>query len=125
MNFLETILAHKQEEIREARQHVSQEGLKSRPLFGRETFSLSEALRSTRPAVIAELKKASPSKGIIRTDFNPVQIAGQYIRGGANALSVLTDAQFFQGSLSFLETIRPIAPIPLLRKDFILDSYQL
>lgn len=125
MNFLETILKQKREEIRHSRRSTSVDGLKSRPLFGRQTHSLSEALRSSRPAVIAEIKRASPSKGIIRKDFDPVQIADQYIRGGASALSVLTDERFFQGNLSFLEAIRPNAPIPLLRKDFILDSYQL
>ena len=125
MNFLETILAHKRDEIRRARQYVSQEELKSRPLYCRQTLSLSGALRSSRPAVIAEVKKASPSKGIIRKDFNPVQIAGQYVHGGASALSVLTDGRFFQGEVSFLEAIRPFSPIPLLRKDFIIESYQL
>ena len=125
MNFLETILAHKREEIRLRRKSVSREMLKERPLYNRESLSLSLALRTSKPAVIAEVKKASPSKGIIRNDFDPVNIAGQYIRGGASALSVLTDRRFFQGDLTFLEAIRPISPIPVLRKDFILDSYQL
>jgi indole-3-glycerol phosphate synthase len=75
-------------------------------------------------SIIAEVKKASPSKGIIREDFDPVRIADQYIEAGASAISVLTDEPFFQGSLNYLEKISGMSPIPLLRKDFIVDPYQ-
>ena len=75
-------------------------------------------------SIIAELKKASPSAGIIRNPFNIEEIASSYIAAGANALSVLTDKHFFQGSLSDLKMLRAISPIPLLRKDFIVDEYQ-
>lgn len=75
--------------------------------------------------LIAEVKKASPSKGIIRPDFEPVSLAQSYCQGGAAAISVLTDEQFFQGSLSYLGLIREHVALPLLRKDFILDPYQL
>ena len=84
------------------------------------------ALRSDLPQVglIAEVKKASPSKGVIREDFDPVAIATEYASAGANCISVLTDNHFFQGHLDYLREIRSAVDVPLLRKDFILDEYQ-
>src|SRR5262249_52913808 len=76
-------------------------------------------------AIIAEVKKASPSAGILRNDFDPVGIADIYARSGAPAISVLTDAPFFQGHLSYLSAIRQAVSLPVLRKDFIIDRYQL
>jgi indole-3-glycerol phosphate synthase len=76
------------------------------------------------PRLIAELKKASPSAGLIRADFDPVEIAGTYARCGAAALSVLTDRAYFQGELAFIEAVKDAAPLPVLRKDFIIDEYQ-
>lgn len=76
-------------------------------------------------AVIAEIKKASPSKGVIREDFNPCKHAGQYEKGGASALSVLTDQPFFQGDLQYLKMVSRETSLPVLRKDFIVDFYQI
>jgi len=75
--------------------------------------------------IISEVKKASPSKGIIREDFDPLQIAQNYEKGGASAISVLTEPHFFQGNLDYLAGIRRYVGIPLLRKDFIVSKYQL
>jgi len=87
--------------------------------------ALSKRVNNSQNAVIAEVKKASPSKGIIRNDFDPVAIARSYEGGGASCLSVLTDVQYFQGADAYVEEIRKAVTLPLLRKDFMLDPYQI
>jgi len=86
--------------------------------------AIGERLAAGRPAVIAEIKKASPSKGVLRPDFRPAEIAQSYERGGAACLSVLTDVDFFQGSDYYLVEAREACRLPVLRKDFIIDPYQ-
>lgn len=90
---------------------------------GRRDFR--SALERRQPAVIAEAKKASPSKGLLAPDFDPAAIARAYHEGGAAALSILTDERFFQGALDYLEQARAAAPLPVLRKDFIIDAFQI
>jgi indole-3-glycerol phosphate synthase len=124
-DFLETILIRKREEVEAERKITRIEELRERPLFTAPKRSLASVLDGEGLAVIAEIKKASPSKGVIRKSFEHKQIARQYAEGGARALSVLTDDRFFQGKLSYLEEVRELLTVPLLRKDFIIDSYQL
>ena len=125
MNIFESILAHKRQEVESAKRTISLELLREMPIYKRQCFSLQNALRSNDIAIIAEIKKASPSKQIIRDNFDPLSIALEYVAGGASAISVLTDRQFFQGDIRFISDIRSSVPIPILRKDFIIDSYQL
>ena len=125
MNYLDIILEHKREEIvlRKARMPIAQ--LRALPGFLSPPRPFARVVAGARPGVIAEVKKASPSKQVIRRDFDPTAIAAAYAGGGAHALSVLTDERFFQGRLEYLAAIRTTTALPLLRKDFILDSYQL
>jgi indole-3-glycerol phosphate synthase len=125
---LQRILDRKREEVAERKA--------SRPLAGLEqviagqagTRGFAQALQRrvarAEPAVIAEVKRASPSRGVIREDFHPAQIAGSYRDGGAACLSVLTDVDFFQGSDAFLKEAREACDLPVLRKDFTVDPYQ-
>ncbi len=99
--------------------------LESMPGFSRPTLSLARVLNEPLLSVIAEAKKASPSKGVIREDFDVVSIAREYQDVGAAAVSILTEPLYFQGDITFLESCRPHIQIPILRKDFIVDTYQI
>jgi indole-3-glycerol phosphate synthase len=125
MNFLENILREKREEIVLRKRTVPLNALRDRPFYSRKSCSLVEALKEKTLAVIAEVKKASPSKGVLRVDFDPVTIAKEYAAAGASGLSMLTDEKYFQGKVESLEAIRSVVDLPILRKDFILDPYQL
>jgi indole-3-glycerol phosphate synthase len=122
---LDDIVAARRADVARAQREAPLAALRARPHYGEPRRGFAAALRARRPAVIAEVKKASPSKGVIRSDFDPVAIARGYAGAGAAAISVLTEARFFQGSLEHLEQIRVAVQVPLLRKDFIFDPYQL
>lgn len=121
---LDRIVAAKREEIAEHRRMRSVADLRSSPLYDEPRRGFLDRLREPGRAIIAEVKKASPSRGVIRADFDPIAIARGYEAAGARCLSILTDAPFFQGSLAVLEEVRRVTTLPLLRKDFLLDPYQ-
>ncbi len=126
---LDTILARKREEVAARRERTSLFELKARaasapPLRG-FADAVAAKIAAGQAAVIAEVKKASPSKGVIRADFDPAAIARSYAAGGAACLSVLTDVDFFQGADEYLVAARDACALPVLRKDFIVDAYQL
>jgi len=126
---LDEILAHKRSEVAARQKHRSLRELTERtaelPATRGFAAALKAAVAAGGDAVIAEVKKASPSKGVIRPDFHPEQIAESYAAAGATCLSVLTDEQYFQGSDSYLSEIRKAVTLPLLRKDFIVDPWQI
>ena len=128
MDILKTILSRKTEEIAERSRRVSLRVLRERAATAESIRNFAGALRAKLsaglPAVIAEIKKASPSKGLLREDFDPPAIARSYERHGAACLSVLTDADFFQGCEAYLQQARAACGLPVLRKDFIIDPYQ-
>lgn len=126
-HILEKIVWEKDREVDSARERVPLEKLKQQVADLPATRDFLAALKAScrKPAVIAEVKKASPSKGVIREDFDPVAIARGYAAGGASCLSVLTDKQFFQGGFEVLVEVRQAVELPLLCKDFILSPYQL
>ena len=127
-DILERILAVKAEEIATARRDCSLAAMRERAAGGQPARDFAGALYSKiaagNAAVIAEVKKASPSKGVLREDFDPRAIAVSYAAGGAACLSVLTDRQFFQGAPEYLAQARDACTLPALRKDFITDPYQ-
>lgn len=126
---LKKILARKAEEVAERQKTCPPAALRERlpeaPAPRRFVAAIERKLASEVPAVIAEIKKASPSRGVIRADFDPPAIARSYERGGAACLSVLTDVDFFQGADRYLQEARAACSLPVIRKDFIIDPYQL
>jgi len=126
-DILDRIIEVKRGEIRIAQESVSLEELRLQA-SKRDSRDFVGALRAKhaagKPAIIAEVKKASPSKGVLRENFVPADIAKSYEQGGAACLSVLTDVQFFKGSVAYLEEARAACSLPVLRKDFIVDAYQ-
>jgi len=131
MTILERILRDKEQEVADSRRRRPLADLRAHARDLPATRDFVGALRgaapphTTAPRIIAEIKKASPSAGLIRADFDPVAIARIYASHGAAAISVLTDSKFFQGSLDFLTAVRQQVQVPLLRKDFVVDPYQL
>ncbi|WP_269533293.1 indole-3-glycerol phosphate synthase TrpC [Chitinimonas sp. BJYL2] len=128
-DILKKILATKADEVAAARQARPLEAVRAEAEANRDLRDFVGALRSKyadgEAAVIAEIKKASPSKGVIRADFKPAEIAADYAAHGAACLSVLTDEQYFQGHTDYLKAARAACALPVLRKDFIVDAYQI
>lgn len=128
-DILAKILETKKVEVRTARQMRSESDLlreaKSRKDLRGFARAIEDKIARGKPGVIAEVKKASPSKGVIRENFNPTEIATAYAAHGAACLSVLTDVQYFQGSYDYLRQARAACSLPVLRKDFIVDPYQI
>lgn len=127
-DILREIMARKAVEVAARRQRVPLQALTVALTAASPTRGFADALLAKvaagQPAVIAEIKKASPSKGVLREDFHPAEIAAGYERGGAACLSVLTDLDFFQGCDDYLKEARAACGLPVIRKDFILDPYQ-
>jgi indole-3-glycerol phosphate synthase len=125
MNILENILENTRQEIATEKKITPLQQLKEMPGFQRRCYSLLKALHRKEVSIIAEIKKASPSKGVIRKDFDPYILAREYEENGASAISMLTDKKYFQGNIRFISDVRASVSLPILRKDFIVDSYQL
>ena len=128
-DILDKIVAVKHQEVAAARKRLSLETVRadaeSRVLTRDFVGALKAKIAAGKPAVIAEIKKASPSKGVLREDFIPADIAQSYAEYGAACLSVLTDVQFFQGQVDYLKQARASCQLPVLRKDFMVDPYQI
>ena len=125
---LKKIIDRKHEEIQERSQKQSLEHLKSlvsdREIGRGFVHAIEDKLKAGAPAIIAEIKKASPSKGVIRPNFDPKANAQSYEKAGAACISVLTDVDFFQGADQYLQSVREVSSLPVIRKDFLVDEYQ-
>ncbi len=124
MNILEEIIEYKKEEVKKLKQKYSLNSYKEMEFFEKSTLKLKNFISKDFLGIIAEIKKASPSKGIIRKDFSHLKIAEIYFEEEVSAVSILTDEYFFKGSIELLKDIARIKQSPLLRKDFITDEYQ-
>ena len=122
---LNRIIAQKRDEVKQRKQSVPLSSLEERIAQRKTPFDLAMALDGDQIRLIAEVKRASPSRGLLCPDFNPVALAKKYAQGGAAAISVLTEVNYFGGSLDHLTSIRTEISLPLLRKDFIFDLYQI
>lgn len=126
MNILDKIIANTSKEVEQRKSQVSIQELEKAELFGRSTYSMSEFLvNPERSGIVAEIKKKSPSKGIINDKVSVEEVGIGYEKAGASAISVLTDLEFFGGKMEYLTAVRKEVEIPILRKDFIIDEYQL
>jgi indole-3-glycerol phosphate synthase len=121
---LDEIVARRRQDVERARRETPIDGLRETPLFRERRRGFAAALRQPGRRIVAEVKKASPSAGLIRADFDAVAIARDYAASGAAGLSVLTEEHYFQGRGEYLAAIRRVVDLPLLRKDFTFDVYQ-
>lgn len=125
MNILDKIIAHKRREVDQLKNLISISKLEQRPDFARTTFKMTEfILDKAKTGIIAEFKKKSPSKGVINANASVEETTRGYVAGGCSALSVLTDSNFFGGSNDELKKARAVNPVPIIRKDFTIDEYQ-
>ena len=130
MNILEEIIAYKKIEVDKSKERLSLDKLKNlikqKDLKKRNFYrDIKTKVDKKQVALIAEIKKASPSKGLIKKDFNHIEIGKAYKAGGATCLSVLTDEKYFQGNIKYIQEIKNVIDLPVLRKDFIIDPYQI
>lgn len=124
-DILSEIIANKRFEVDLQKRTISIEQLQESISYTTVSHSMKQALASSKSGVIAEFKRRSPSKGWIKQEARPEEIVPSYVKAGASALSILTDEKFFGGSLKDIRAVRPLVDIPILRKDFIIDEYQL
>jgi indole-3-glycerol phosphate synthase len=126
MTILDEIIDHKHLEVQSQQEKESLDSLKQRLAVLEHNNSLRKKMdQNSDFQFICEIKKASPSKGLIQPDFDPQKFASSYQKGGAAAISVLTDTKFFQGNLKYINSVKEIVDLPILRKDFIIDEYQI
>jgi indole-3-glycerol phosphate synthase len=121
---LDKIVAQKREEVEQRKKAVAIACLQERIARQKPSLDFALALKSDHIRLIAEVKKASPSRGMLKPNFSPTELAQTYAEGGAAAISVLTESNYFMGSIEHLESIKEVVQLPLLRKDFIFDPYQ-
>jgi len=121
---LDKIVAQKREEVEQRKKTIAIACLQERIARQKPSLDFAMALKSDHIQLIAEVKRASPSRGMLMPNFDPVELAETYAEGGAAAISVLTESNYFMGSIEYLEEIKEVVQLPLLRKDFIFDPYQ-
>jgi indole-3-glycerol phosphate synthase len=122
---LDKIIAQKREELEQSKKIAPMTYLQERIVYQKPALDLALALKGDHIRLIAEVKQASPSRGVLSPNFNPTQLARTYAKGGAAAISVLTEANYFMGRIEHLAAIKEVVGLPLLRKDFIFDFYQI